>query len=1633
MEFKKINPNENVLNPDPWCRLIGPQNITNIEINGKKTIGLIDTGCQVTNISQQYCEDEGLPIFPIDQLADIHQADGSLYKYLGFTELSLECPDFPSFKLDIPVLVVPTTNYHASVPLTIGTLTLSQMLDDNVLQNDIDLPTPWKYAYHSMVTNRELAKTPAKSLGKVKTSKTLVIPPLTSHQTYVCTHKVKGYGMNLNIMVEPRSNKLKPGLVLDPSALQIKSDSSKLKLQIDNVTTEPLTIPKNTTIGDVFLANIVPEIMGPDNIFNSTNNSTQTQVKQIAVDQTNPLLTVQNPIRSRGDSSGDAQLNPQTVHSSVSSPVYNQTGVTQLNHTSVHNNVRSPVHSSDEFQIKQEKPGIKDQNKNNKESLHPSSEPGDDGKWVLDKLDLSGMSEWPPALQVMAKSLLCEYSDIFSKHDLDLGRTNLAKHDIQLVDYKPFKQAYRRIPPHLYEQVRAHLKEMLQLGAIRPSHSPWSSAIVLVQKKDGTLRFCIDLRELNNRTIRDNYSLPRIEHHLEQLIGATWFTTLDLKSGYWQVELTEESKPLTAFTVGPLGYYECVTMPFGANNAPATFQRLMENCLGDLNLKWCVVYLDDIIIFSKSPQEQLERLRAVFDKLRNAGLKLKPSKCNFFKKEIRYLGHIVSEAGIATDPAKIEKVVNWPVPINVNDVRSFLGFVGYYRKYIKGFSQTAKPLTDLLKGLESTSKRRSKYLKVNWGLQEQQAFDKLKQACVTAPVLSYADFSEPFILHTDSSLDGLGAVLYQNNPEGQLKVIAYASRGLSKPEKNYPAHKLEFLALKWAVTDKFKEYLYGAPFEVYTDNNPLTYVLTSAKLDATSQRWVAALASYNFEIFYRSGKHNIDADSLSRIKWPESTNDILANRQMCIHINKQTIDAICQGVKIPYGFSEILCLQSTVIPKEYLDVDCGMTHSDWVKAQAENSQIKFLIEHIQNKTLKKLNKKTIKEQCFGISPYLKYIPQFLVKDDLLFRKIHSNKGKSTYLLQIVLPPSLIPQALTGCHDEVGHLGRDKSTQLLKERFFWPSMQADMSQHINHCRKCLARKGIALKAPLCPITATKPLELVHMDYLQLEPSKGNVENVLVITDHYTRFAQAYPSKTQTAQATAKLLWDHFIVHYGFPEKFFSDQGRNFVSELIQDLCKIAGVDKIKTTPYHPMSNGQCERFNKTLCDMLGTLSVEDKADWKSHISAMTHAYNCTQNASTGYSPYYLMFGRQPRLPLDVRFGLFRNLSSSTFSKSKYIDRLKKRLDFAYEKANQSQIKESQRQKTRYDKKTKNIFLEKGDLVLVRIVAHKGRHKIQNKWEDEEYVIIDHPDPSIPVYKVKPVSGGKERILHRNLLLPLGTKAQSSDLSPDDSDEDIIEVVFPQSGHQEKQIVEPSLVSDSAKEAKAIDSSSQESKVELSHSSDIPFDSNCLSDTFLVPLLDEDSASSECEDGETKVTLLEDSKDTVDSKDSENIDHTDSAFQHYREKDSTMGELCEYFEKLQPPTVDSDSSQDMSQFLNKLDSNKDYIQEPKLDIKTEQQSEDSETDSEPEPQPVPQRRVSSRKTKGAPPQRYGTAYTHKISTLSNDHQKELDHCVQVENQSTDVQSSTQSPENADIDQLKQRLSGYLHKLYFGRTSY
>lgn len=932
------------------------------------------------------------------------------------------------------------------------------------------------------------------------------------------------------------------------------------------------------------------------------------------------------------------------------------------------------------------------------------------------------------------KSILREYSHVFSTGPLDLGKTNLVKHSIELEDHTPFKQPYRRVPPGMYDEVRQHIKEMLDAGVIRESNSNYSSNVVLCRKSDGSLRFCLDMRMLNAKTRKDCYMLPRFDDIIDTLYGAKFFSKLDLRSGYWQVELEERDKHKTAFSVGNLGFFECNRMSFGLTNAPATFQRLMEKCMGEKHLRECLIFLDDVLIFSNSFEEHCGRLKNVFSKLIEHGLKLKPSKCELFKKSVTYLGHIISEKGIETDPEKLSAVKEWPAPRNLKQLRQFLGFAGYYRRFVPHFAQIVAPLNDLLKG-HGTNKQMKKYTnKVKpvpwkWSDKEDEAFKAIKQKLIQPPILGFANYKLPFTLHTDASSVGLGAVLYQVQ-DGKTKVIAYASRGLRPSERNYPAHKLEFLALKWAISDKFHDYLYGTSFQVVTDNNPLTYVLHKAKLDATSQRWVAALASYNFTLTYRPGRQNADADGLSR--QPELFSD--------------AVKAICQSVLCAVPYCHSIGADSVANYEESGDVQ-HISDIDWRIEQRKDKVIARVIGLIEQGFYPNRFTNNVKREIFPVQRFCREWRKLHLKDGILYRNA---KIEDREVNQLVIPEVYREVVFQGIHRDTGHPGKDKTLWLAKHRYFWPGLEREISQKVDDCPRCIRRKTPAKPfAVLVPIESTHPMELVCIDFLSLEKSKGGTEDILIITDHFTRFAQAIPCRNQRATVTAKALYENFFLHYGFPEKLHSDQGRNFESKVIKELCKMLGIKKTRTTPYHPMGNGSAERFNQTLLKMLGTLEHEQKADWKSHVAPLVQAYNATKSDATGYSPHFLMFGWHPRLPIDSFLGINPDEEEHK-NHSDYVGKLQMRMETAFNIAAAEAKKSAEKNKERYDAKIREARLEVGDKVLTRNVGLKGKNKLADKW-DEPIYIVKEKIPDLPVYKVK-TEGSRMRTLHRNMLLP-----------------------------------------------------------------------------------------------------------------------------------------------------------------------------------------------------------------------------------------------------------------------------------------
>lgn len=452
------------------------------------------------------------------------------------------------------------------------------------------------------------------------------------------------------------------------------------------------------------------------------------------------------------------------------------------------------------------------------------------------------------------QELMTEYQDVCAKSQTDIGRTNILKHKILTGDRPPISQAPYRMNPQKRDFLREEIVNMEKSGIVRKSVSPWASPVVIVDKKDGSYRICIDYRKLNKITKADAFPLPRIDDLLESFGGAQWFSTLDLASGYWQVEMNEKDVEKTAF-VTPFGLYEFLVMPFGLSYAPGTFQRLMNRVLQEYLGEFVAVYLDDVIIYTKGTFEQhIDHLRQVMETLRMANLKIKPTKCHFCLPNIHFLGHVVGRDGIKPDPEKIEKVKNYPIPRNLTELRAALGLLSYYRKFIKDFSKIARPMLTLLK----------KDTPYEWTNKQQNAFDRLKQMLIQAPILTYPDFNKPFIIYTDASGIGLGAVLSQKGEDKKEYVIAYASRSLNPAEKNYTITDQECLAIVWAIKH-FQHYLGMKPFEIVTDHSALKWLQTCKIPKGRRARWIMELQQYDFTIRHRPGKTNTNADALSRI------------------------------------------------------------------------------------------------------------------------------------------------------------------------------------------------------------------------------------------------------------------------------------------------------------------------------------------------------------------------------------------------------------------------------------------------------------------------------------------------------------------------------------------------------------------------------------------------------------------------------------------------------------------------------------------------------------------------------------------------------------------------------------------------
>lgn len=930
--------------------------------------------------------------------------------------------------------------------------------------------------------------------------------------------------------------------------------------------------------------------------------------------------------------------------------------------------------------------------------------------------------------QQQLRQFLMRWQHVFSSHEEDYGCTDVVTHHIPTGEAPPIRERYRPVPPTLYKEIKTLLQGMLESGVIRESSSPWAAPVVLVQKKNGTWRFCVDYRKLNSVTRKDAFPLPRIEDSLTSLSQAAWYSTLDLASGYWQVRVEAKDREKTAFTT-PFGLYEWDRMPFGLCNAPATFQRLMQRCLGGQLSDSSLVYLDDVIVFSVDFAAHLDHLDGVFQSLHRYGLKLRPEKCQLFQREVKFLGHCISGKGVSPDPDKVAAVQDWQPPGTVRQVRSFLGFVGYYRRFIKDFSKIAKPLNALLMGTGRQRRRGSP--PIEWTVECESAFQKLKQELLQAPILAYADFAQPFVVYTDASNCGLGAVLAQRQG-GVERVIAYASRSLHPAERNdanYSSFKLELLAMKWAVSEKFKDYLWGAKVTVVTDNNPLVHLRT-AKLGAVEQRWVAQLANFDYEIQYRPGREHTNADVLSRLPVTGGANTTPCSIEMA--------DELLVGVVEAPGTQE-----------EGLPTGWGWAPDRWRQLQEGDVDLVTVRAYVEKGRLPPASER--RDQTRPVQQLLGQWRRLSFKDGVLCRAAQDPLTNEPNH-QVVVPPHQVRALLETYHNQTGHQGQDRTLSLLRRRFYWPQMEASVDAFVQACPRCTLRKAKPdSRAPLAPIVPQAPLHMVAMDFLTLSRPTDRYQNILVMTDLFTKFAWAVPTIDQTAVTTAQALWKTVLQPFGCPEVFHSDQGPNFESAVIRELCQVYGCRKSRTTPYHPQGNGSCERFNQTLLNLLGTLEADQQSRWVDHLPYLLHAYNNSVHNVTGYAPSYLMFGRHVRLPVDLLWGTRQ--PEGVGDVTEWVGRHHDRLLCAYHKVSERLGMAASKNKRLYDRTAKEAPLLPGERVLVYDNRRPGKGKLSDRWEAQPYIVQGQRQPNLPVYTVRPEGkSGPERVLHRNLLRP-----------------------------------------------------------------------------------------------------------------------------------------------------------------------------------------------------------------------------------------------------------------------------------------
>ena len=729
---------------------------------------------------------------------------------------------------------------------------------------------------------------------------------------------------------------------------------------------------------------------------------------------------------------------------------------------------------------------------------------------------------------------------------------------------------------------------MLSKGFIRRSKSPAGAPILFIKKKDGSLRLCVDYRGLNRVTKKNRYPIPLVSNLLDQLRDAKVYTKIDLRGAYNLVRIAEGDEWKTAFRTR-YGHFEYLVMPFGLTNAPATFQAIMQDIFSDMLDVSVIVYLDDILVYSKDPSSHVEDVRRVLERLRKYNLYAKPEKCSFHTSSVEYLGFIVSPEGLSMDPAKIKVIQSWPVPKTVKSLQSFLGFCNFYRRFIPNQSEIVTCLIRLT----------HKGVPFIWSPECQTAFDKLKSYFSSEPLLAHFQPEKPSIVETDASDYALGAVLSQNDDSGVLHPIAFHSRTLSPAERNYEIYDKELLAIRDAF-GVWRPYLEGSPHpvEVITDHKNLEWFTTTKQLTRRQARWSEYLSGFDFVIKYRPGKLGGKPDALTRRP------DVYPSQEDKDSANPQNFQTLLKAGQLVATIRASMLIDSISIVELIRE---GLS-SDPISSQ-----------HVQR--LQNPPPSTSPDQSPSPDPYSLSEDGFLLFNDLLYVPDHAD---------------LRLRILRTKHDHptAGHPGQAKTLELVQREYYWPRMRDFVFDYVKSCDDCnrskpKRHKPFGLLQPL-PIP-DRPWSSISMDTIDQLPLSHGFDSILVVVDRLTKMAHFIPTTTTvTAEGIASLFFEHVFTKHGTPVDIVSDRGSKFTSQFFTSLGELLGIKLNFSTPYHPQTDGQTERVNQSLEQYLRFYVNYNQDNWAKLLPLAEFAYNNSPHSSTKLSPFFANMGFHPNL-------------------------------------------------------------------------------------------------------------------------------------------------------------------------------------------------------------------------------------------------------------------------------------------------------------------------------------------------------------------------------------------------------------------